>query len=193
MTTETVRPTHSLMEFFRRRLQREAEALGLEPPPAEETLWYLCDVLGRFSRSEHLFDYFDGRYGVRPLALVYGDALAAPNDRVRCQLLQRLGELALFAGAFLRERYRRWGIRRDYFVGMGSGAYEYLAENAPDNRHVYRDLGHRFQPLLELVAAAGEPDADADPRRVMALYQQWLRTRDPRLARRLRRLGIALA
>ena len=79
-----VHPAHSLMEFFQHRLAREIEAQGLEPPPQEDTVWYLCDMLGRFSRSEHLFDYFDGRYGVRPLALLYGDALQAADDRQRC-------------------------------------------------------------------------------------------------------------
>ncbi len=193
MSMDRIRPAHSLLEFFQRRLHREIEHLGLEPPPQEDTVWYLCDMLGRFSRSEHLFDYFDGRYGVRPLALIYGDALAAPSDQERCQLLQRLGELALFVGAFLRERYRRWGIRRDYFIGMGSGAYEYLAGHAPGNRHVYDELTRQFDTVLELVSAAGEPDPAGDPRRVMALYQQWLRTRDPAIAARLRRLGVGLA
>ncbi len=114
MTFDQVRPAHSLLEFFRKRLHREIAELGLEPPPREETIWYLCDMLGRFSRSEHLFDYFDGQYGVRPLALIYGEALSAPSDRQRCQLLQRLGELAIFLGAFLQERYRcpPWRAKR---------------------------------------------------------------------------------
>ena len=193
MRMDRVHPAHSLVEFFQHRLTREIEAQGLEPPPQEDTVWYLCDMLGRFSRSEHLFDYFDGRYGVRPLALLYGDALQAADDRQRCLLLQRLGELALFLGAFLRERYRRWGIRRDYFIGMGSGAYEYLAEHAPGNRHVFDELTRQFASLLELVAAAGEPDPNRDARRVMALYGRWLRTRDPAIAARLQALGIVLA
>ncbi len=193
MSDRSLLSTRSLVEFFQKRLQIEVHRLGLEPPPAEETLWYLCDMLGRFGRSEHLFDYFDGRYGVRPLALIYGDALAASTDRERCQLLQRLGELALFLGAFLRERYRRRGIRRDYFVGMGSGAYEYLAGHAPANRAVFEELTRQFAAILELLSAAGEPDLSTDPHRVVALYRQWLRTRDPAVAARLRRIGVGLA
>lgn len=193
MGFDQVRPTPSLLEFFQGRLQREAAELGLEPPPQEDTIWYLCDVLRRFSRSEHLFDYFDGRYGVRPLALIYGEAYAAVSQRERCQLLQRLGELAIFLGAFLRERYQRRGIRRDYFVGMGGGAYEYLAEHAPRNRHVWEELTCKFDSVLELVSAAGEPESSNDSRAVMRLYARWLQTRDPALAQRLRRLGIGLA
>ena len=193
MNFDPVRPAPSLVEFFQARLHREIAELGLEPPPREDTIWYLCDLLGRFSRSEHLFDYFDGRYGLRPLALIYGEALAAGTTRERCQLLQRLGELAIFLGAFLAERYRRRGIHGDYFVGMGSGAYEYLAEHAPHNRHVYEDLTRRFAAVLELVTAAGEPESGNDARAVMRLYSEWLRTRDPAIAARLRRMGIGLA
>lgn len=193
MTFDQVRPAHSLLEFFRKRLHREIAELGLEPPPREETIWYLCDMLGRFSRSEHLFDYFDGQYGVRPLALIYGEALSAPSDRQRCQLLQRLGELAIFLGAFLQERYRRRGIHGDYFVGMGSGAYAYLAEHEPGNRQVFDELTRQFAAVLELVSAAGEPESANDSRMVLQLYSRWLQTRDPAIAARLRRMGIGLA
>jgi hypothetical protein len=76
---------------------------------------------------------------------------------------------------------------------MGSSAYGYLSEHAPGNRQVFGELTRQFAAMLELVSAAGEPDPAADPRRVMALYQQWLRTRDPALADRLRRFGIQSA
>lgn len=193
MAFDQVRAEPSLLEFFQSRLQREVAELGLEPPPQEDTIWYLCDMLGRFSRSEHLFDYMDGQYGVRPLALIYGEAYHAASQRERCQLLQRLGELALFLGAFLLDRYQRRGIRRDYFVGMGGGAYEYLAEHAPRNRHVFAELTCQFASVLDLVSAAGEPESSNDSRLVMRLYARWLETRDPAIAARLRRLGIGLA
>jgi len=193
MTHDQIRPARSLLEFFQNRLQREAVELNLEPQPQDDTIWYLCDMLGRFSRSEHLFDYFDGVYGVRPLALIYGDAYRAATRRERCQLLQRLGELAIFLGAFLRERYQRRGIRRDYFIAMGGGAYEYLAEHAPRNRHVYEELTVQFASMIELVSAAGAPESANDAQAVMRLYARWLETRDPAIAARLHRMGIGLA
>jgi len=60
---------------------------------------------------------------LRPLALLYGDALEARNERERCLCLQQLGDTALFLYALFPERYARHGIRRDYFIGMGGGAY----------------------------------------------------------------------
>ena len=119
-----VRVEASLPDYFRRRLHRYARRL--RPPPQEDTLWYLGEMMHRFSRSDQLFDYHDGRLGNRPLALLYGDAKAASDLRQRCLLLQRLGDLALFLGAFFPERYARRGIRRDYFVGINMISFVYM-------------------------------------------------------------------
>lgn len=181
----------SLPDYFRRRLHRFAEKL--RPRPQEDTLWYLGELMYRFSRSEHFFDYHEGHYGNRPLALLYGDAQATSDHRERCQLLQRLGDLALFLGAFFPERYARRGIRTDYFVGMGSAAYDYLSEQANRNRHIYRELTDSFTHLLQLVAEAGSRGVMSRDEQILALYSQWLETGDPATAAHLRRLGVVLA
>lgn len=186
-----VRIESSLPDYFRRRLNRCARRL--RPPPTEDTLWYLGEVMHRFSRSEAFFDDHEGRLVNRPLALLYGDAKAADNLRERCLLLQRLGDMALFLGAFFPERYARRGIRRDYFIGMGSSAYDYLAERGRHHRHVYRELTAGFARMLELVAHAGSHGGEGQSSQVLRLYARWLETGDPELAAQLRRLGVVLA
>lgn len=180
----------SLPDYFRRRLQRHAARL--RPPPHEDTLWYLGEMMHRFSRSDHFFDYQDGALAIRPLALLYGDARSAEDHRERCLLLQRLGDMALFLGAFFPERHARRGIRRDYFVGMGSAAYDYLSEQARQNRHIYRELTRGFVQMLELVASAGHRREKHSEEEMMQLYARWLETGDPALAEQLRRLGVSL-
>jgi hypothetical protein len=189
-SSKHVRIETSLPDYFQRRLHRYAERL--RPRPHEDTLWYLGEMLHRFSRSDHFFDYQDGRPGNRPLALLYGDAHATNDHRERCLLLQRLGDMSLFLGAFFPERYARRGIRRDYFVGMGSAAYDYLAEQARHNRHIYRELTRGFVHMLELIGhAAGHNQAKSDEA-LMRLYSRWLESGDPALARQLRELGVVL-
>ena len=188
--THSIRTESSLPDYFRRRLQRHARRL--RPPPHEDTLWYLGDLLHRFGRSEQFFDYQEGHFGNRPLALLYGDAQAATSTRERCLLLQRLGDMALFLGAFFPERYARRGIRRDYFIGMGSAAYDYLADTAASHRHIYRELTASFARMLELVAAAGSRRSRIDHEETLRLYAQWVQTGDPRIERQLRALGISL-
>ncbi|HSG90246.1 MAG TPA: hypothetical protein VLA56_13620 [Pseudomonadales bacterium] len=186
MVTET-----SLSHYFKARLADYAERF--RPPPHEDTCWYLGSMLDRFGRSEQLFAYEDGRVTLRPLAQLYGEALEAPSERERCLLLQQLGDMALFIGALYPGRYARRGIRQDYFVGMGGGAYDYLADNARRGRHIFGELSRSFGRMLELVAgvcAAPEAPGEDD---VLSLYQHWLRTRDPVAERRLRGLGITLS
>ena len=180
----------SLSHYFTTRLKRCAE--DLHRRPQEDTFWYLGSLLDRFGRSDAVFSYEEGRLTLRPLAQLYGDAREAPSERERCMLLRQLGDLALFLGALFPERFARRGIRKDYFVGMGGGAYDYLAGRARRNRHVFAELAASFAHLLELVARATRRTEALGAEEVLGLYQRWLNHRDPEAERQLRALGIAL-
>jgi hypothetical protein len=178
----------SLSEYFREQLARHAQEL--EPPPQEDTRWYLGNLLVRFCRSEDFFAYADGRFTLRPLALLYGDALEASNEHERCLLLQQLGDMSLFIGALFPQKYIRRGLRQDYFVGMGCGAYDYLADNARRGRHVFAELAGAFSAMLELVANACTCDQSLADEDILALYQRWRETRNPLAKRQLEAMGI---
>lgn len=180
----------SLSNYFTDRLSEFAERL--DPAPQEETCYYLGSVLARFGRSEQLFSYEDGRLLLRPLAQLYGEALEAPNEHTRCLLLQQLGDLALFIGAVFPHRYRRYGINRDYFIGMGRGAYDYLAGNARRHRELFAELAGMFARLLEMVSKACSRHEHLGAEDVLALYERWLTSRDPLAEQQLLGLGIRL-
>jgi hypothetical protein len=180
----------SLSHYFKTRLSDHAKRL--RPPPHDDTCWYLGSLLERFGRSERLFAWEDGQLTLRPLAQLYGDAMEARNEWERCLVLQQLGDMALFLGALFPERYARRGIRRDYFIGMGGGAYDYLADNARRNRHIFAELARTFSRMLELVANACSRTEQPGTGEILALYQRWLNSRDPLAEKQLRALGIAL-
>ncbi|MEM6709045.1 MAG: hypothetical protein AAF648_09695 [Pseudomonadota bacterium] len=181
----------SLVEYFSQRLASYASQLT--PRPQEDTCWYLGNLLDRFVRSDSLFAYSEGRLRLRPLALLYDDALRAGDDRTRCLYLQHLGDLALFLGALYPENYARRGIRQDYFVGMGGGAYDYLASHARHNRHVFAELAATFTRMLAMVADAGSRASGFDSQDIIALYGRWLQSGDPLVARQLQALGVSVA
>jgi len=181
----------SLSSYFSRRLTRYARRF--RPPPCEDTCWYLGNLLERFGRSEELFAYADGHMTLRPLALLYSDAIETNNTRERCLMLQQLGDMALFLGALFPERFTRHGILQDYFVGMGGSAYDYLADNAKTNRHIFAELANTFTRMLEMVANACSRSQRLSTEEVLAIYQRWLITRDPVIENQLRALGIDLA
>lgn len=181
---------HTLADFFRERLQDEAR--DLEPRPQEDTLWYIGNLLARFGDSGQVFSYDRGEVDIRPLALLYRDALEVDSHHHRCLLLRQLGDLALFLGALFPENYARRGIGRDYFIGMGGGAYDYLGENARHNRSVFSELSQRFDRLLELVALVCGRGQVMDAGDILQLYQRWRESNDPQLAAQLRGLGVVV-
>lgn len=181
----------SLSSYFSKRLNRYAERF--RPPPHEDTCWYLGTLLERFGRSEELFAYQDGQMTLRPLALLYSDAVEADNTRERCLLLQQLGDMALFLGALFPDRFTRHGILQDYFVGMGGSAYDYLADNARSNRHIFAELANTFTRMLEMVANACSRKQSLTTEEVLLLYQRWLNTGDPLIEKQLQVLGIELS
>jgi hypothetical protein len=181
----------SLSVYFRKRITAYAERF--EPPPHEDTCWYIGSLLERFGRSDHLFAYEDGRKELRPLALLYGDAIEASTERERCLLLQQLGDMALFLGALFPERFTRRGIQQDYIVGMGGGAYDYLAGAARSNRHIFAELASTFTRMLEMVANACSREQTLSTDDIIRLYQRWLETGDEVMAGQLRALGIDLS
>ncbi len=180
----------SLSCYFSERLTRYAQRF--QPPPHEDTCWYLGSLLERLGRSDQLFSYDQGQLTLRPLALLYGDAIEARNERHRCLLLQQLGDMALFLGALFPERFARRGIRQDYFIGMGGSAYDYLADNAHTNRHIFSELANTFTRMLEMVANACSRTQNLSTEDILALYQRWLQNRDPVIASQLRAVGIEL-
>ena len=181
----------SLSSYFSKRLSRYARRF--RPPPHEDTCWYLGSLLERFGRNEELFSYQDGHMTLRPLALLYNDAIQANNSRERCLMLQQLGDMALFLGALFPERLTRHGIHQDYFIGMGGSAYDYLADNARANRHIFAELANTFTHMLEMVANACSRTQRLTTEEVLVLYQRWLSTSDPVIESQLCALGIELA
>jgi hypothetical protein len=178
----------SLDNYFRERLNEISREF--DPPTQEDTLWYLANMLSRFGNSDQVFSQQDGVTTLRPLALLYKDAHEAGSTRERCLILRHLGDLSLFLGAILPEAFARRGIGKDYFVGMGGGAYDYLSENAHGNRHVFSELASKFTRMIQLVAKACCRQTFFDSRDILNLYQRWLTSQDPLMAQQLQAVGI---
>ena len=180
----------SLADYFRAQLQEFGKKLA--PPPQEDTIWYMGNLLARFGDSDQLFSYDQGEVSIRPLALLYRDAYESNDRRERCLILRQLGDMALFLGALFPETFARKGIRKDYFVGMGGGAYDYLSENAHHNRHIFYELAAKFTRMLELIARVCCKQNVFDSIDILNLYRRWRQYRDPMVAEQLRALGISV-
>jgi hypothetical protein len=144
-----------LTGFFHDAINDAAAETRLAADPA--TLHYLASLLCGYARSEQVFDYADHRLQLRPLALLYSEALEARSPGERGLWLQRLGDLALFVGGLFAGRMHRHFQDLDYCVAMGGNAYGYLSETAERRDQsaqalVFGELSDNFGRFVGLVA-----------------------------------------
>lgn len=193
MSTSGLRTDPELRAYFHDALHTASRHQRLQTSDA--TLHYLSCLLTDYAHADRLFDDTSDGRRLPPLALIYGQALQAPSTRERQQLLQRLGDLALFIGGLFGGRLQRRWIDLDYCVKMGAGAYGHLGD-APA-RHmttgalqtVFHELAHGFGRFVGLLAEIGarRPGAPTDP---VQLYALWEQSQSPQLTGRLSALGL---
>jgi len=121
------------------------------------TLHYLSSLLSQYARSEEVYDYSEQRLQLRPLALLYNEAIEAQGACERRLWLQRLGDLALFVGGLFAGQLNRHFCDLDYCVAMGGNAYGYLQQTSTQpgqqaQARVFGELADRFTQFVDLVA-----------------------------------------
>lgn len=183
----------NLQAFFHQSITDAARSRQL--PARDATLHYLTHLLADYAQADRLFDHTPAGPKLRPLAALYSDALCAPSVTERRLWLQRLGDLALFIAGWFSGRLSRRLTDIDYCIAMGGNAYGYLHETAagsPRDRalgEIFGELAHGFERFVELLAATTGRHAGAEGD-MLALYERWLATGSPFIARRLRALGV---
>ena len=78
---ETLITSRTLMEYFHDSVDGALSNQSIAAEP--DTIYYLVNLLSFFSRSENLYERtLEGRQ-IKPLALMYADAL---NEPTRCEM-----------------------------------------------------------------------------------------------------------
>ena len=190
----TIQPVASLKEFFRDALH---EALAHQRVAVEgETEHYVVNLLTLFSDADALFERGDGqRAGLKPLALMLGEALEAPTPEARFRGLQRLGDVSLFICGFFAAGFARKLVDIDYHIAMGGRAYGTLAENCSPARgrtlrQVFAELAAKFTPMVDALNEISESSYQHSDRDRLRLYELWVKTGSERSRTLLRKLGL---
>jgi len=183
----------SVKDYFR---QQVSDAIDDEKlAVAEETRAYLVNLLSFYARTDHFFEYTAEGIGLRPLALVYGEALNAPTSMERAAGLRRVGDVAMFLAGVFRHGLRRKSVGVDYYIAIGGTAYGHLSNDCAHKGYevgsVFEELGTKFAQLAEVLARACEQDLNKDIN-LLEIYERWQRTGSLRCARQLREAGISL-
>ncbi len=157
---------------------------------------YLINLLLQYSRSEHCFEWYEKRLTLRPLAMLYGEAVQADSLHERRMLLRRLGDIALFVAGMFGPSLERKAVGLDYYINMGGGAYDWLSESLTRTgagapvADTFGELASRFEELVDALDELAGNSCSRRQRDLLTMYGRWLRTGDKALANRMRRDGI---
>lgn len=190
-----IQPVASLKEFFRDALH---DALVHQQVAVEgETEHYVVNLLTLFSDADALYERDAGgqRAGLKPLAVMLGEALEAPTHEARFRALQRLGDVSLFIAGFFSAGFARKLVDVDYHIAMGGRAYGTLADHCGPSRgrtmrQVFAELAAKFTPMVDALNEISETSYQHSDRDRLRLYELWVKTGSERSRRLLRKLGV---
>ncbi len=171
----------SVDEYFHEVVTEAMTAVGAAA--SESTEWYLVSLLGEFTHARITDD---------PLAVKLIQSSDNPAERVRT--LKQVGDTSLYVAGFFAESLGRKLVDVDFYATVGSSAYGQLANrlgHGPSTSIavVYRELSASFPQFVDVLAEVRRR-VDFATSDIVKLYEQWLRTRDTWVERKLRAAGV---
>jgi len=184
----------SVEAYFSEAVQ--AAISSRQAPVSGETAVYLSNLLSGFLNSEQLYEATPDGIGLRPLAMLYGDAVHATRSGERIRALQRLGDVALFISGLFADSLSRSLVDVDYYIAMGGNAYSCLADNGRRSnyvkrlREVFAELADRFTECVDVLAEVGKQTNMRNDNDILRLYEIWLASGSRRALEQLQAMGI---
>ena len=192
--SDEVITSRSVEDFFHRALSSALENQRTEATP--DAVCYVVNLLSAFSRSDRLYEHTENGFGLKPLALIYSDAVFSGNEKERHHALRRLGDVALFISGLFSHSLNRKLVDVDYYVAMGGSAYSQLSSSSAQSAGgaalspLFAELSHKFTDFVDALAEVGEDANFSNDSDLLRCYETWLRTGSVRAAQQLRRAGI---
>ena len=172
----------SVDEYFHDVVTEALKRVHLTASPSTE--WYLVGLLGEFTTA---------RITDEPLGLKLADSSGDLGERVRN--LKQVGDTSLYVAGFFAESLGRKLVDVDYYASVGRTAYSELAKHVSGHGTaggigaVYRELSAQFPEFIEVLTTVRR-SVDFATSDVVRLYEQWLRTRDAWIEKKLRAAGV---
>jgi hypothetical protein len=189
-----VMPVPNLCDYFRTSIDEVIAQQGIELDP--HATHYVVNMMTFFSRSEEFYEDDGETYGLKPLALMLADASDAPTPDHRNQILQRIGDVALFISGFFVESLANKAVDIEDYIQMRVNAYVSLSEEARSTfrgrafADVFRELATNFQVLTDVLHEVRDGAcADSDVN-LLRTYEIWRKTGSRRAENILRRQGV---
>lgn len=176
----------NLFEFFRERV--DAAARQRRPPVTQDTVFYLSNLLAEQAHPEG---------DSAPTLVELRERAANSSFAESVTWWRRLGDQALVGVGYFREHLARRRISPEYYAEMGAGAYATLSRllHAPEGGfgEVFGEMSERFDSCADIVAEVRDDGREHSPADIVRLFEEWQATGSPRVAERLRQLGVVPA
>lgn len=177
----------NLFEFFHERV--ETARHHQRAPVSDHAVFYLSNLLvERARRGEE-----EAAEGEPTLVELQARAVSAsPPEAVN--LWRRLGDTSLVVSGFFRESLERRRISPDYYERMGAAAYRalggMLGRRSGTVAEIFEELAERYKACVEVIAEVRDEARERTDTDILKLYEEWLQTGSPRVADRLKALGV---
>jgi hypothetical protein len=179
-----------LKEYLMNRVKNGILSEGLQL--SDFTEFYLVNLLMGFERSEDLYVMRERHLEEEPLALMLARAL---NGDAATQLreLKKIGDKALYLAGLFSEHIQKGIVSRDYYIDMGSSAYNSLSSQLASERvfgSLYKELSLNFEGLADVLKNLTIAERVQNNLNLLELYERWLKSGDEKIEEILIREGI---
>ena len=177
---ETLITSQTLMEYFHDSVDDVLSNQSIDAEP--DTVYYVVNLLSFISRSENLYECTPEGWQIKPLALMYTDALNEPDPDTRCKALRRLGDVSWFVSGVFSDSLQRKVANLDYYAAMGEGAYGSLSGQTHGTLleeafcQLFAELACKFRDFVDVLSEVSERGDFSTNPDIKRLYETWSRT-----------------
>lgn len=180
-------------DFFKNLVRQGFAQRKLETYPHVET--YLVDLLQHYLDAKNLFDpdYDEqGRKVPKTLAEMYLYANNAQDQKVKVELLKKLGDRSLYMSGFFGDSLQRKIVDVDYYVNMGGVAYATLATFVREDTtaKVYSTISRRFIDFVDVLTYISHSSLIKSNESVLRLYDRYMTTGSELAREKLTEMGV---
>lgn len=158
----------------------------------ELTEWYIVSLLASLRHVEKPSPLWVGKGTV---AEKLAEALGILGGSKKAEALREVGDYCLMISGFWQGRLRRSLVDANYYIGMGRFAFDVLGQKKGGQlAEQFIEISSRFLELGDVLAEVAEASEFVviDNAHLIEIYERYMRTRNPRLAKFLMEKGFTL-
>ena len=164
-------------QFFLASVEDAFQERKFQTHPQVKT--YIVDLLKFHLSVENLFDEKDesGRKTRKTMAELFLSANQESKE-ARLRKLKILGDRSLYISGFFADSLQRKIIDIDYYVDMGTVAFESLAKavNEDTFSHLFREISVRFLDLVDVLTVISKKAQIAEEDNVLRMMDLYAKT-----------------